>query len=90
MANLLAKHLPVVGSMYGFTLTAVEVYNSISIAGGSKTAIKGILVSCTPPKLKYSPLCSAFTINGIVCVDTGFNPVAVSVFVSNGRLIVEK
>jgi len=89
MANPLVKNIPVVGSIYGFTSTAVDVYNSTSISGASRAAIKGILADCTPPEVKYPILCGALVLNGVVCIVTGFNPIAVTVFVHNGRLIVE-
>ena len=49
MKDLLVKNIPVAGSLYRFSSTALEVYNSTSIAGAGKAAIKGILVNCTPP-----------------------------------------
>ena len=75
--------------IYGFGSIAVDVYNLTSVMSATRAAIKGILVYCTPPKLKYPVLCSTLLVNGVVCIATEFYLVAVSLLINNGRLIIE-
>lgn len=51
--------VPVVGSIYGFTKSCVEIYNSSSPTKAVISGVKCILVNCTPPAVKYPLLCSA-------------------------------
>jgi hypothetical protein len=51
MLNVVAKQVASVGSFYGFTTTAIEVYNSISITGAYQVAIKSIILDCTSPEV---------------------------------------
>lgn len=89
MLGSILKQVPVVGSVYGFTKAAMKVYNSTSPVGAVTVAGESILVDCTPPVIKYPILCAALAANGAVVVATGGNPLAVSMFVSCGRLIIE-
>ena len=79
-----------VGSVYGFSKTTINVYNSTSVSGACKEAIKGVVVSCILSKVKHTILCSSLVATGVICVATGFNPLAVSIFVNNARLILDK
>lgn len=88
-SNVRGKQLPVIGSAYGLTTTVVDVYNSTSLTGAYRAAVKGIIIDCTSPEIKYPLLCSALIINGIICVASGLNPIATSIFFQNPRLIVE-
>jgi hypothetical protein len=75
--------------IYGFGSIAVDVYNSTSVMSATIPAIKGILVYCMPPKLKYPVLYSTLLVNGVVCIATEFYLVDVSLRINNGCLIIE-
>jgi hypothetical protein len=85
----LIKNAPVIGSCYGFAITAVKVYNSSTPSGAIKTAVKGVVLDCTPPVIKYPALCAALVGCCIASVTTGGNPLAVSATVTIGEAIVE-
>lgn len=57
--GVLLKNAPVIGSCYGFSTTAIKVYNSTTPSGAIKTAAKGVILDCTPPVVKYPVLCAA-------------------------------
>jgi hypothetical protein len=70
------KQTPVIGSVYGFYRTARKVYDAATPAGAIKQAVKGIVIDCTPPHIKYPILCASLATTGLACVITGFNPLA--------------
>jgi hypothetical protein len=39
--------------------TAVKVYNATSPANAIMVGVKGVLIDCTPPVIKYPALCAA-------------------------------
>ena len=82
LPSQIIKQTPVVGSVYGFYRTASRVYDSTSPAGAVKEAVKGLVIDCTPPTIKYPVLCASL-------LATGGNPLAISCFVNTGRLIVD-
>lgn len=82
----LIKNAPVIGSCYGFAITAVQVYNSSTPSGAIKTALKGVVLDCTPPVIKYPALCAALC---IASDTTRCNPLAVSATVTIVEAIVE-
>lgn len=83
------KQTPVVGSVYGFCKTAIKVYNSTSPAGAVKETVKGLVIDCTPPSIKYPVLCASLLATDSACIVIGGNPLAISCFVNTGRLIVD-
>jgi hypothetical protein len=85
----LLKNAPVIGSCYGFAQTSIKVYNSTTPSGAIKTAVKGVVLDCTPPVIKYPALCAALAGCCIASVATGGNPLAVSATVTLGEAIVE-
>ena len=89
LTSQLVKQTPVVGSAYGFYRTASKVYDSTSPAGAVKEAVKGLVLDCTPPTIKYPVLCASLLTTGAACIVTGGNPLAISCFINTGRLIVE-
>ena len=89
MLGPLMKNAPVIGSCYGFATTAVKVYNSTTPTGAIKTAVKGIVIDCTPPVIKYPALCAALATCGVASFVTGGNPLVVSATVTIGEAIVE-
>lgn len=54
-----APFVPVVGSAYGFGKTCIEVYNASSPFRAIVAGVKGVVVNCTPPVIKYPTLCAA-------------------------------
>ena len=53
LPSQIIKQTPVVGSVYGFYRTASRVYDSTSPVGAVKEAVKGLVIDCTPPAIKY-------------------------------------
>lgn len=52
-----APFVPVAGSAYGFARTCVKVYNATSSTEALVAGLKGIVIDCTPPVIKYPLLC---------------------------------
>lgn len=89
MIGRLLRNAPVIGSCYGFATTAAKVYNSSTPSGAIKIAIKGVVLDCTPPVIKYPALCAALAACCIASLATGGNPLAVSATVTIAEAIVE-
>lgn len=89
LPSQIIEGIPAVGSLYGFYKTASRVYNSTSPGGAVKEAVKGLVIDCIPPAIKYPVLCASLLTTGAACIVTGGNPIAISCFVSTGRLIVD-
>jgi hypothetical protein len=85
----LLRNAPVIGSCCGFVKTAVKVYNSTTPSGAIKIAVKGLVLDCTPPVIKYPALCAALAACCIATVTTGGNPLAMSATVTIAEAIVE-
>lgn len=83
------KNAPVIGSCYGFATTAIKVYNSTTPSRAVKAAVKGLVLDCTPPAIKYPVLCAALAGCCVASVATGGNPLVVSATVTIGEAIVE-
>lgn len=64
-----APFVPVVGSAYGFGKTCIEVYSATSPSRAIVAGVKGVVVNCTPPIIKYPALCAAIlACGGAACV----------------------
>ena len=75
-----APFVPVAGSAYGFARTCVKVYNATSPTKALVAGVKGIVIDCTPPVIKYPLLCAgALACVGGACV-TGDPNFAVGAF----------
>jgi hypothetical protein len=66
-----APFVPVLGSAYGFTKTCVKVYNATSPTKALIAGVKGVVVDCTPPIIKYPLLCAGAVLCGGCAVFTG-------------------
>ena len=63
-----APFVPVAGSAYGFARTCVKVYNATSPTKALVAGVKGIVIDCTPPVIKYPLLCAgAIACGGAAC-----------------------
>jgi len=72
--------VPVAGSAYGFTRTCIKVYKASSPSAALVAGVKGIVIDCTPPVIKYPLLCAgALACGGAACV-TGDPNFAVGAF----------
>jgi hypothetical protein len=61
--------VPVAGSAYGFARTCYKVYNSTSPTKALVAGVKGIVLDCTPPVIKYPLLCAgALACGGAACL----------------------
>lgn len=85
----LMRNAPVIGSCYGFASTAVKVYNATSPSKAVMIEIKGVILDCTPPVIKYPALCLALATSCVASVATGGNPLAVSATITIGEAILE-
>jgi hypothetical protein len=48
-----APFVSVVGSAYGFGKTCIQVYNATSPSKATVAGVKGVVINCTPPGIKY-------------------------------------
>ena len=89
MFNPLIKQVPVVGQAYGFTKTAMKVYNSTSPVEAVKVAAVSIIDDCLPPIIKYPVKCGIFVSQVVVAVSSGGNPWAVAMAIGSARQIID-
>lgn len=54
-----SPYVPVLGSAYGVIKTCIKVYNATSPANAVLVGVKGVLIDCTLPVIKYPALCAA-------------------------------
>ena len=67
-----APFVPVVGSTYGFGKTCIEVYRATTPSRAIVTGVKGVVINCTPPIIKYPALCVAMLACGEAACITGY------------------
>lgn len=83
----IAPFVPVAGSAYGFGRTCVKVYNATSPTKALVAGVKGIVIDCTPPVIKYPLLCAgAIVCGGAACV-TGNPNFSVGAFKCLGAIV---
>lgn len=58
------------------------MYNSTTFAGAIKTAVKNIIIDCTPPIIKYPLLCAALATCHVTTFATGGNSLVVLAIVT--------
>ena len=76
----ISPFVPVAGSAYGFCKTCFKMYNATSPTKALVAGVKGLLIDCTPPVIKYPLLCAgAIACGGAACV-TGDPNFAVGAF----------
>lgn len=90
MMDLIGNNMPLIGQFYGFTKTAIKVYNSTTPVGAVTTAVKGIVLDCSPPIIKYPIKCSILALQVALCVSTGGNPVACSFIFNMMSYMIDK
>lgn len=59
--STVGPYVPVIGSAFGVVKTVVKVYNATSPANAIMVGVKGVLIDCTLPVIKYPVLCAALT-----------------------------
>ena len=89
MLNPLIKQVPVVGQAYGFTKTAMKVYNSTSPVEAVKVAAVSIIDDCAPPQIKYPVKCRIFLAQVGLAISSGGNPWAVAMAIGSARQIID-
>jgi len=87
--NLLIKQIPVVGQTYGFTKTAMKIYNSTSPVEAAKVAAISITDDCAPPQIKYPVKCSILIAQVGLAVSSGGNLWAVAIVIVSARQIID-
>jgi hypothetical protein len=75
-----APFVPVAGSAYGFARTCFKVYNATSPTKALVAKVKGIVIDCTPPVIKYPLLCAGAIACGGAAFVTGDPNFAVGAF----------
>ena len=75
-----APFVPVAGSAYGFTRTCIRVYNATSPTKALVAGVKGIVIDCTPPVIKYPLLCAGAVASGGAAFVTDHPNFAVGAF----------
>jgi hypothetical protein len=64
-----APFVPVAGSAFGFVKTCGSVYTATSPTKAVIAGVKGIVIDCTPPYIRYPLLCAgALTCGGCTLV----------------------
>ena len=64
-----ASFVPVASLAYGFARICIKVYSATSPTKALIVRVKGIVIDCTPPVIKYPLLCAgAITCGGAACV----------------------
>ena len=89
MFNAIMSHIPVVSQVYGFTTTAMKVYNSTSPVEAVKVATISIIDDCAPPQIKYPVKCGIFIAQVGLAVASGGNPWAVTMAIGSARQIID-
>ena len=82
-----APFVPVVGSAYGFTKTCVRVYNATSPTKALIAGVKGVVIDCTPPVIKYPLLCAGVVACGGAACFTGDPNFVVGAFECCGAIV---
>ena len=59
LLKTVSPFIPVIGSSYGFVKTCVRVGNATSPTKAIIAGVRGIVIDCTPPVIKYPLLCAA-------------------------------
>ena len=89
MLNSVIEQVPVVGQAYGFTKTAMKVYNSTSPIEEVKVAAIPIIYDCAPPHIKYPVKCGILLAQVGLAVYSGGNPWAVAMAIGSARQIID-
>ena len=88
MLGEVIKQVPVIGQAYGFTKTAMKVYNSTSPVEAVRVATVSIIDDCAPPQIKY-PVKSGILLAQVgLAVSCGVNPLAVAIAIGSARQII--
>ena len=73
--NKVAPFVPVVGSAYGFGKTCIQVYRATTPSQAIIMGVKGVIIDCSPPIVKYPALCATMLACGgaaYITVDPNF------------------
>ena len=82
-----APYVPVAGSAYGFAKTCFNVYNATSPSKALIAGVKGIVIDCTPPIIKYLLLCAGLVACGGAACVTGDLNFVVGAFECGGAIV---
>ena len=89
MLNPFIKQVPVVGQAYGFTKTAMKVYNSTSPVEVAKVAARSIMDDCAPPQIKYPIKCGILLVQVGLAISSGGNTWSVAMAIGLARQTIE-
>ena len=89
MLNPVIKQVPIVGQAYGFTKTAMKVYDSTPLVEAVKVANVSIIYYCAPPQIKYPVKCGILLAQVGLAVSNGGNHWAVAMAIGSARQIID-
>ena len=89
MLDPFIKQVLVVDQAYGFTKTAMKVYNVTSPVQAIKVAAVLIIGDCALPQIKYPVECSIFLVQVGLVVSNSGNPWAVVMAIGSARQIID-
>jgi hypothetical protein len=89
MLNPFIKQVPIISQAYGFTKTAMKVFNSTSSIEAVKIAALSIIDDCASPQIKYPIKCGIFLAQVELAVSSGGNPWAVAMTIGSTRQIID-
>jgi hypothetical protein len=75
-----SSFVPLVGSAYSFGKTCFRVYNATSPTKALIIGVKGVVIDCTPPYIKYPLLCTEAILCGGAAFFTGDPNFAIGAF----------
>lgn len=69
--KVVAPFVPLVGSAYGLGKTCIRVYNATTPTKAVIEGVKGIIIDCSPPIIRYPLLCAGALACGGCAIATG-------------------
>jgi len=75
----ISPFVPIAGSAFGFDKTCIKVYNATNTSKVLIAGVKGLVIECTPPVIKYPLLCAgALACTSAACITGDANFVVVA------------
>ena len=89
MLHYFIKQTPILSQLYGFTTTAMKVYNSTSPVEAVKVGVVSIVDDCMPPQIKYPVRCGILLAQFGLVISSGGNVWTVSMAIGAARQIID-
>jgi hypothetical protein len=82
------KNMPLVGQSYGFFITAMNMTNATSPINAATIAVKGIVLDCSPPVIKYPLKCAMLGGHIALAFASGGSAFSLAMLVGQARTIL--